>query len=125
VRFLDAGAVAALGPAAAVEAITEALLSGMDPANDPPRVSVGLAQGEFLLMPSQTPAGAGVKVVTIAPANPGRGLPRIQAIYLLFDQETLALRAAIDGTALTRCAPRRSRLPPFSSGYRFVRSGSP
>jgi len=101
VRFLDSGAVAALGPAAAVEAITEALLSGMDPANDPPRVSVGLAQGEFLLMPSQTPAGAGVKVVTIAPANPGRGLPRIQAIYLLFDQETLALRAAIDGTALT------------------------
>ena len=100
-RFLDSGAVAALGPAAAVEAITEALLSGMDPANDPPRVSVGLAQGEFLLMPSQTPAGAGVKVVTIAPANPGRGLPRIQAIYLLFDQETLALRAAIDGTALT------------------------
>jgi len=101
VRFLDSGAVAALGPAAAVEAITEALLSGMDPADDPPRVSVGLAQGEFLLMPSQTPAGAGVKVVTIAPANPGRGLPRIQAIYLLFDQETLALRAAIDGTALT------------------------
>jgi ornithine cyclodeaminase/alanine dehydrogenase-like protein (mu-crystallin family) len=101
VRFLDSGAVAALGPAAAVEAITEALLSGMDPADDPPRVSVGLPRGEFLLMPSQTPAGAGVKVVTIAPANPGHGLPRIQAIYLLFDQETLALRAAIDGTALT------------------------
>jgi len=101
VRFLDAGAVAALGPAAAVGAITDALLSGVDPATDPPRVSVGLAQGEFLLMPSQTPAGAGVKVVTIAPANPSRGLPRIQAVYLLFDQETLALRAGLDGTALT------------------------
>jgi ornithine cyclodeaminase len=101
VRFLDAGAVAALGPAAAVRAITDALLSGVDPATDPPRVSVGLAQGEFLLMPSQTPAAAGVKVVTIAPANPSHGLPRIQAVYLLFDQETLALRAALDGTALT------------------------
>jgi ornithine cyclodeaminase len=52
-------------------------------------------------MPSQTPAAAGVKVVTIAPANPSHGLPRIQAVYLLFDQETLALRAALDGTALT------------------------
>jgi ornithine cyclodeaminase len=101
VKFLDAGAVAALGPAAAVRAITDALLSGVDPATDPPRVSVGLAQGEFLLMPSQTPAAAGVKVVTIAPANPSHGLPRIQAVYLLFDQETLALRAALDGTALT------------------------
>lgn len=100
-RFLDSGAVAALGPAAAVGAITDALLSGVDPATDPPRVSVGLAQGEFLLMPSETPVGAGVKIVTIAPANPSHGLPRIQAVYLLFDQETLALRAALDGTALT------------------------
>ena len=100
-RFLDSGAVAALGPAAAVNAITDALLSGVEPATDPPRVSVGLAQGEFLLMPSETPAGAGVKVVTIAPSNPSRGLPRIQAVYLLFDPQTLALRAALDGTALT------------------------
>ena len=100
-RFLDSGAVAALGPAAAVDAITDALLSGVEPATDPPRVSVGLAQGEFLLMPSETPAGAGVKIVTIAPSNPGHGLPRIQAVYLLFDPQTLALRAALDGTALT------------------------
>ena len=47
------------------------------------------------------PTAAGVKVVTIAPTNPSHGLPRIQAVYLLFDQETLALRAALDGTALT------------------------
>jgi ornithine cyclodeaminase len=100
-RFLDSDAVAALGPAAAIEAITNALLGGVDPAADPPRVSVGLAKGELLLMPSQAPATAGVKIVTIAPANPSHGLPRIQAVYLLFDQETLALRAALDGTALT------------------------
>jgi ornithine cyclodeaminase/alanine dehydrogenase-like protein (mu-crystallin family) len=101
VRFLDAGAVAALGPAAAVQAITEALRSGVDPAADPARVSVDLAKGQFLLMPSQTSAVAGVKVVTVAPDNPSHGLPRIQAAYLLFDQDTLALRAVLDGAALT------------------------
>src|SRR3712207_7303606 len=52
-------------------------------------------------MPSEAPAAAGVKVVTVAPDNPARGLPRIQAAYLLFDPETLALRAVLDGTALT------------------------
>jgi ornithine cyclodeaminase len=101
VRFLDAAAVAALGPAAAVRAITDALRSGLDPATDPPRTAVALSHGQFLLMPSETPAAAGVKVATVAPGNPARGLPRIQAAYLLFDRQTLALRAVLDGTALT------------------------
>jgi ornithine cyclodeaminase/alanine dehydrogenase-like protein (mu-crystallin family) len=102
VRFLDADAVAALGPAAAVEAVRQALLGGLDPAADPPRVSVGLTNGQFLLMPSESSAATGVKVVTVAPGNPARGLPRIQAAYLLFEPETLTLRAVLDGTALTR-----------------------
>jgi ornithine cyclodeaminase len=101
VRFLDADAVAALGPAEAVQAIIEALRGGLDPAADPARVPVGLTTGQFLLMPSETPAAAGVKVVTVAPDNPAHGLPRIQASYLLFDRDTLALRAVLDGTALT------------------------
>jgi ornithine cyclodeaminase/alanine dehydrogenase-like protein (mu-crystallin family) len=101
VRYLDADAVAALGPAAAVEAITEALLGGLDPATDPSRVSVDLAHGQFLLMPSETTGGAGVKIATVAPANPHHGLPRIQAVYLLFDPQTLAVRAVMEGTALT------------------------
>ncbi len=100
-RYLDADAVAALGPAGAVRAITEALRGGLDPATDPPRAAVGLSRGQFLLMPSETPTAAGVKVVTVAPHNPDRGLPRIQAAYLLFDHETLALRAVLDGAALT------------------------
>ncbi|MEO8888575.1 MAG: ornithine cyclodeaminase family protein [Jatrophihabitantaceae bacterium] len=100
-RFLDADAVGALGPTAAVAAITDALSTGFDPATDPPRIAVELSHGQFLLMPSQTSAAAGVKVVTIAPGNPAHALPRIQAVYLLFDQTTLTLRAAIDGTALT------------------------
>ena len=101
VRSLDAAAVAALGPAGAVRAITDALGGGLAPATDPPRSAVGLSHGQFLLMPSEVPAAAGVKVVTVAPDNPARGLPRIQAVYLLFDRETLALRAVLDGTALT------------------------
>ena len=100
-RFLDADAVAALGPAAAVSAITVALRGGLDPAADPARVSVGLTHGQFLLMPSEAPTAAGIKVVTVAPDNPTHRLPRIQAVYLLFDRETLALRAVLDGTALT------------------------
>lgn len=100
-RFLDADAVHALGPAAAVRAISDALRGGLDPATDPPRASVGLSHGQFLLMPSEAPAAAGVKVVTVAPDNPSRGLPRIQGTYLLFDRATLALRAVLDGTALT------------------------
>jgi ornithine cyclodeaminase len=101
VKFLDADAVGALGPAGAVRAITDALRGGLDPATDPPRAAVGLSHGQFLLMPSEASAAAGVKVVTVAPDNPARGLPRIQAAYLLFDRETLVLRAVLDGTALT------------------------
>jgi ornithine cyclodeaminase len=101
VRFLDAGAVGALGPVGAVQAITDALRGGLDPATDPPRATLGLSRGQFLLMPSEVPTAAGVKIVTVAPDNPARGLPRIQATYLLFDSDTLALRAVLDGTALT------------------------
>jgi ornithine cyclodeaminase/alanine dehydrogenase-like protein (mu-crystallin family) len=100
-RFLDEAAVRALGPEAAVRAITGALRGGLDPAVDPPRVPVRLSHGEFLLMPAEAASAAGVKVVTVAPDNRARGLPRIQAAYLLFDAETLALRAVLDGTALT------------------------
>lgn len=100
-RFLDADAVAALGPAAAVHAITDALRGGLDPAADPARIPVEVTNGQFLLMPSETLDAAGVKVVTVAPDNPTRGLPRIQAVYLLFDRDSLALRAVLDGTALT------------------------
>lgn len=67
----------------------------------PARAAVGLSHGHFLLMPSEAPAAAGVKVATVAPDNPARGLPRIQATYLLFERDTLALRAILDGTALT------------------------
>ena len=38
--------------------------------------------------------------MTVAPGNPARGLPRVQAVYLHFDRDT-SLTAVLDGTALT------------------------
>ena len=117
-RYFDATAVAALGPAAAVDAIADALRGDLDPAADPARIPVGLDRGQFLLMASESDAATGVKVVTVAPDNPRRGLPRIQASYLLFDRESLTLQAILDGTALTTLrtpavslAAVRQRLP--------------
>lgn len=100
-RFLDADSVRALGPAGAVRAITDALCGGLDPATDPPRVTVGISHGQFLLMPAESLTAAGVKIVVVAPDNPARGLARIHATYLLYDRDTLTLRATLDGTALT------------------------
>ncbi|MGO1835496.1 MAG: ornithine cyclodeaminase family protein [Actinomycetaceae bacterium] len=100
--YLDAAAVrAALTPAEAVEAIAGALTGGFDPTDDIARVGPTTSSGQFLLMPSEVGAHAGVKVATVAPGNTGRGLPRIQATYLLFDAGTLSLTAVLDGTALT------------------------
>lgn len=52
-------------------------------------------------MPASGPQGIGVKLVTLNTANPGRGLPLIHAVYVLFDAGTSAPRAMIDGAALT------------------------
>lgn len=102
VPYIDAAALeAALSPTAAVDAITAVLASGFDPASDIARSVVPTAYGQFLLMPSENVGYTGLKVVTVAPANPSIGLPRIQAIYLLFDAATMTLVAMFDGTALT------------------------
>lgn len=101
-RFFDDAAIrAALTPVDAVDAIRGALLGGLDPAADIPRSSVPLRRGEYLLMPSEAGRSAGIKVLTVAPGNPPRGLPRIQGLYLLVDAETLTPRALLDGAALT------------------------
>ena len=52
-------------------------------------------------MPSTTRRAAGVKVLSVAPGNPARGLDRIQAVYVLMDAETLTPSVLIDGAALT------------------------
>jgi len=128
--FLDAAAVAALSPLEAVDALEGALRAGLDPDADPPRQAVGTEAGEILIMASASPGAAGVKLVTVAPGNPDRGLPRIQGVYALFDPATLAPAALVDGIALTNlrtaavsalavrhlAAPRARRLLVFGTG---------
>jgi ornithine cyclodeaminase/alanine dehydrogenase-like protein (mu-crystallin family) len=96
--YLDAQVIGALPWLAAVDAIAAAARDSADSAS---RVSIPTAAGELMLMPAEGPQSTGVKVLGIAPDNPARGLPRIQAVYVLFDSATLTPRALLDGTALT------------------------
>lgn len=90
-----------LSPAVVVESLEHALLEGLNIEADSPRMFSPLRAGEFLLMPSETAIHAGIKVVTIAPENGTRGLPRIHAWYLLFDAITLQPVAIVEGAGLT------------------------
>jgi ornithine cyclodeaminase/alanine dehydrogenase-like protein (mu-crystallin family) len=100
--FLDADAIGALlAPVEAVDALEAALCGGLDPEADPARQAVATESGEVLVMPSRAAGAVGVKLVTVAPDNPARGLPRIQGVYVLFDAATLAPAALLDGIALT------------------------
>jgi ornithine cyclodeaminase/alanine dehydrogenase-like protein (mu-crystallin family) len=98
---LDADQVAGFGFPRAVAALRAALTAGLDPESEPPRSSVRLGNGEVLIMPSAAGPVAGIKLVSVVPGNPDRGLPRIHGVYVLFDAETLAPRALLDGAALT------------------------
>ena len=56
----------------------------------------------LLLMPVWQPAGTmGVKLVTVAPANPAKSLPTVHSIFILFDTTTGAPIALLDGEELT------------------------
>ncbi|NUW41641.1 ornithine cyclodeaminase family protein [Nonomuraea rhodomycinica] len=100
--YLDAGTLRRLVPMVrAVRVLEDALRAGLDPEDTPLRTAADLPGGQLLLMPAAAGRYAGVKAVTVAPGNPGRGLPRIQGTYLLFDGGTLTPLAALDGVALT------------------------
>ncbi len=106
--YLDASAIAAaLSMEGAIAAIATALRAGLEPEDDPARQVVpvvgrlGGGQGHLLVMPSASAWAVGVKVVSVAPDEPQRRGSRIQGAYLLFDRETLAPRAVLDGAALT------------------------
>jgi ornithine cyclodeaminase/alanine dehydrogenase-like protein (mu-crystallin family) len=99
---LDAAAVErALPMPVAIAAIRDALRDGLDPAAGPARSVVPVPHGQLLLMPAYWGRYAGVKLATVAPGNPERGLPRIQGAYLLLDGETLTPLAVVDAVSLT------------------------
>jgi ornithine cyclodeaminase/alanine dehydrogenase-like protein (mu-crystallin family) len=94
--YLAAAEVAErLSPTAAIDALGEALLAGLDPEADPPRSALALAGGELLVMPSAAAGHAVVKLVTVG------GRPRVQGVCVVFDATTLTPVALIDGIALT------------------------
>jgi ornithine cyclodeaminase/alanine dehydrogenase-like protein (mu-crystallin family) len=95
-QFLDADEVRRrLDAPAAADALEAALLGGLDPESDPPRGAVELDRGQLLVMPSAAAHHPVVKLVTIG------GEPRIQGVCVVFDGETLAPMALVDGIALT------------------------
>lgn len=128
--YLDEAAVFGLGWAEAVAAVERALLAGLGPTATVPRSIVDLRHGQLLIMPAETPTGAGIKLGTVAPGNPAAGLPRVQGLYVLYDPATLTPVVLMDGTALTTlrtpavsavavkhlARPEASRLVVFGSG---------
>jgi ornithine cyclodeaminase/alanine dehydrogenase-like protein (mu-crystallin family) len=98
---LDAAAVLALGPVGAADALERALRDGLDPSATVPRSFVDVPAGELIVMPAAGARHVGVKLVGVAPGNAARGLPRIGAVYVLFDADTMQPVATLDGTALT------------------------
>jgi len=100
-RVIDAEELRARLPmAAAVDALEDAFRT-LDPTGGPLRTHVETPHGSLLLMPAFGQVGVGVKLVSLTPTNPERGLPFIHASYVLFDAETQVPEAVLDGSALT------------------------
>lgn len=91
---------ARLSMAGAIDAL-EGAFRDEDAGAGPLRTAVETGAGSLLLMPASGSRGAGVKLVSLTPRNPDRGLPFIHAVYVLFDPETQAPIAVLDGSALT------------------------
>ena len=85
----------------AIEALKRAFASEEDRPTAPLRDNIDVPGGELLIMPAAGEQGVGVKLVTIVPANPGRGLPFLHSVYVLFSSHTLEPRLTVDGAALT------------------------
>lgn len=100
--YYDAAAVVAALPFERVmHALEDALRDDIDPEFDGPRLFSELPGGEFLLMPAQGAKYSGLKVITIAPGNPARGLQKIQGVYVLCSSDTLSPVAMMEGSSLT------------------------
>jgi ornithine cyclodeaminase/alanine dehydrogenase-like protein (mu-crystallin family) len=100
-RLVNAQELVALLPMEAAIDALERAFGGPQLPLAPERSHLEVEGGTLLLMPASGPEGVGVKLVTVAPGNPERGLPLVQAVYVLFDGETLSPVAIIDGAVLT------------------------
>jgi ornithine cyclodeaminase/alanine dehydrogenase-like protein (mu-crystallin family) len=103
--FFDADAIRRAVPIAdlldAVDGAYRDVASGRD--RSPLRSHVPLGDGALLMMPGVREGGSGatVKLVTVKPGNPARGLPTIHAVVVWFDAETGSPVALMDGATIT------------------------
>ena len=87
----------------AVDTLESTLLTGFDPEADADRHAIDASGGHMLLMPSTTGRRVGVKVLTVRNGqDPTGSLPAIQGVYVLFDGDSMAPLAILDGVALTK-----------------------
>ena len=105
IPFIDADTIRAAVPVAdlldAIDAAYRDVAAGRD--RSPLRTHVGLEGGDLLLMPGVREAGRGttVKLVTIMPRNPDRGLPTLHAVVVWIDAVTGTPVALLDGSTVT------------------------
>jgi ornithine cyclodeaminase/alanine dehydrogenase-like protein (mu-crystallin family) len=91
---------AALPWSALVQALEQAFVAA--DAEVPLRHAHALGEGgSLLLMPAWSATALGVKLVTVMPQAAARGLPTVQASYLLSDRDSGTPLALLDGEALT------------------------
>lgn len=99
---IDAAQVeAALKPKQAVAALRETLKRGYDPSTDLPRTASTVTNGDFLLMPSNSPTAFGIKLIAIPGKGADPNIPSVNGTYVLFNGSTMQPSAIIDGIALT------------------------
>lgn len=100
-KFIDAEKLAAAAP---YRDIVEALRQGFRGEVETPvrHHHEPTATVTMLLMPAWTRDYIGLKTVMAVSDNAARGLPTIQASYLLYDGRTGVTLALMDGTELTR-----------------------
>lgn len=125
---IDGASIRSLSPKPIMDALAARLAEGFP--DTPPRSRLDTVHGVLLTMPSTAVWAAGVKIVTVAPGNPQRGIPAIQGTFVLFDADTSAPVAILDAAALTElrtaaltalvtravAAPDASRLVLFGAG---------
>lgn len=95
---------AALPMRAAIDAMRTGFIAlSTGQASVPVRSSLSTPETTFLYMPAYIHGApvSTVKVVSVTPGNPARGLPVVQATVLVLDAQTGQTVAMMDGTSLT------------------------
>lgn len=84
----------------AIDSLRSALIAG-DDLRSVPRTTFDADHGSVLLMPAASARHVGVKLVSVAPDNAARGLPRVQGVYVLMNATTLTPVWQADAAPLT------------------------